>query len=263
MTGRGYMSFLVGLLGGIFGGFVGLGGGAIMIPFMVDFLKLDQHKAHGSNLVTIVFTGMAGAIAYGLGGAINVTAAALLAIPAILTTRAGCHFAHSLPAWKLKRSFGYFLIFMSLLLLAKPYLPGIHVLKAGWPQSAVLILTGVFLGFLSGMMGVGGGIIMVPAMVLLTGFTQHTAQGTSLLAMVPIGSVGAYTHWKLGNVKTDILAGMIAGILIGATIGGTFAHYFSEGVLRVAFAAVLIWTGARYVRAKEPLDAPDGAVCAP
>jgi uncharacterized protein len=263
MRDRGYMAFLIGLCGGIFGGFVGLGGGAIMIPLMVDVLKVDQHRAHGTNLVTIVFTGIAGAIAYGLAGAIDVTAAALLAIPAILTTRAGCHFAHSLAEWKLKRSFGYFLIFMSLLLLAKSYLPGIHGLETGWPLATVLLLTGVFLGFLSGMMGVGGGIIMVPAMVLLTGFTQHTAQGTSLLAMVPIGSVGAYTHWKLGNVKTDILAGMIAGILIGASVGGTFAHYFSDGALRVAFAAVLIWTGARYVRAKEPLDATDGAVCAP
>ena len=257
------MAFLVGLLGGIFGGFVGLGGGAIMIPFMVDFLKLDQHKAHGTNLVTIVFTGIAGAIAYGLGGAIDVTAAVLLAAPAILTTRAGCHFAHSLPAWKLKRYFGYFLIFMSLLLLAKPYLPRIHGLETGWPQYAILLLTGVFLGFLSGMLGVGGGVIMVPAMVLLTGFTQHTAQGTSLLAMVPIGSVGAYTHWTLGNVKTDILAGMIAGILIGAYVGGTLAHYFSDASLRAVFAAVLIWTGARYVRAKEPLDAADGATCLP
>lgn len=250
-------------MGGVFGGFVGLGGGAIMIPFMVDILKLDQHKAHGTNLVTIVFTGIAGAIAYGLGGAIDVTAAVLLAVPAILTTRAGCHFAHSLPAWKLKRFFGYFLIFMSLLLLAKSYLPSVHGLEAGWPQAAVLLLTGVFLGFLSGMLGVGGGIIMVPAMVLLTGFTQHTAQGTSLLAMAPIGSVGAYTHWKLGNVKTDILLGMVSGIFIGACIGGTFAHYFSDAALRVAFAAVLIWTGARYVRAKEPLDAVDGAMCTP
>ncbi|MGO9137965.1 MAG: sulfite exporter TauE/SafE family protein [Syntrophales bacterium] len=257
------MAFLVGLLGGVFGGFVGLGGGAIMIPFMVDFLKVDQHKAHGTNLVTIVFTGMAGAIAYGLGGAIDIAAAALLAAPAILTTRAGCRFANSLPAWKLRCFFGYFLILMSLMLLAKPFLPRIHGLETGWPQSAILLLTGVFLGFLSGMLGVGGGIIMVPAMVLLAGFTQHTAQGTSLLAMAPIGSVGAYTHWRLGNVKTDILAGMVAGIFIGACIGGTFANYFSDAGLRLAFTAVLIWTGARYVRAKEPFDEADGAVCAP
>lgn len=261
MRDKRYMAFLIGFLGGMSGGFVGLGGGFVMIPLMVDVLKVDQHRAHGTNLVTIIFTGIAGAIVYGLGGAIDATAAALLAIPAILTTPAGCHFAHSLAEWKLKRSFGCFLMFMSLLLLAKSYLPVFHGLETGWPQAAVLLLTGVFLGFLSGMMGVGGGIIMVPAMVLLAGFTQHTAQGTSLLAMVPIGSVGAYTHWKLGNVKTDILPGMIAGILIGASLGGAFVHYFSDGALRVVFAAVLIWLGARYARAKEPLDATNGTVC--
>jgi len=257
------MALLIGLLAGIFGGFVGLGGGAITIPFMVDILKLDQRKAHGTNLVTIVFTGIAGTIMYGMEGNIALSAALLLATPAILTTRAGCHFAQSLPEWKLKRSFGYFLVFVSLLLLAKPYLPAIRAMEAGWPATAALLLTGIVLGFLSGMMGVGGGIIMVPAMVLLTGFTQHMAQGTSLLAMVPIGSVGAYTHWKLGNVKTNILAGMISGILMGAVIGGTLAHYFSEGGLRIAFAAVLIWTGARYMRAKAPLDAEDEATCLP
>ncbi len=259
----GYMASLIGLLAGAFGGFVGLGGGAITIPFMVDVLKLDQHKAHGTNLVTIIFTGIAGAIMYGLEGNIDLTAAILLAAPAILTTRAGCHFAHSLPEWKLKRSFGYFVIFMSLLLLAKPYLPRIQGMETGWPAAAVLLLTGVFLGFLSGMLGVGGGIIMVPAMVLFMGYTQHTAQGTSLLAMVPIGSVGAYTHWKLGNVKTNILAGMISGILIGACIGGTLAHHFSEGGLRIAFAAILIWTGARYTRAKAALDESDGKTSLP
>ena len=57
------MSFLIGFLAGIFGGLVGLGGGVIMIPLMVGILKLDQHKAHGTSLVALVFTGISGAIA--------------------------------------------------------------------------------------------------------------------------------------------------------------------------------------------------------
>ena len=78
-----------------------------------------------------------------------------------------------------------------------------------------LLAAGVFTGFLSGMMGIGGGSIMVVAMVLLTGFSQYTAQGSSLLAMVPAGAVGAYTHWRLGNVVTKVLPGLICGIIIG------------------------------------------------
>jgi hypothetical protein len=249
------VSFLIGLFAGIFGGLVGLGGGVIMIPFMVGVLKLTQHKAHGTSLVALVFTGISGAIAYGLQGTVDVTASILLAVTAVVTARTGAHFAHSLPEWKLKRSFGGFLIFVSLLLLSKPYLPVVHGTAAGWPKVLVLLSAGVFTGFLSGMMGVGGGTIMVPAMVLLAGFTQHTAQGSSLLAMVPAGGVGAYTHWKLGNVNTDILAGLIPGIFIGTYLGGTLAHHLPEATLRVVFASVLIWTGVRYLRAKKPIEA--------
>lgn len=91
---------------------------------------------------------------------------------------------------------------------------------------------------------------MVPAMVLLAGFEQHLAQGSSLLAMVPAGAVGAHTHWKLGNVKTKLLTGLIPGILIGTYLGGALAHVLSEGTLRIVFAAVLIWTGVRYLKTR-------------
>ncbi len=247
-------SFLIGFLAGIFGGLVGLGGGVIMIPLMVGVLKLDQHKAHGTSLVALVFTGISGAVAYGVKGTVDVTAAVLMAATAIITARAGAHFAHSLPEWKLKRSFGGFLIAVSTLLLCKPFLPHVAATGAGFLKITVLLLTGVFTGFLSGMMGVGGGTIMVPAMVLLAGFEQHLAQGSSLLAMVPAGAVGAFTHWKLGNVRTSLLTGMIPGILIGTYLGGTLAHGLSEGTLRIVFAAVLIWTGARYLRTRKPAD---------
>jgi uncharacterized protein len=249
------MSFFIGLLAGVFGGLVGLGGGVIMIPFMVSVLKMDQHRAHGTSLVALVFTGLSGAVAYGMKGTVDITAALLLAATAMVTARAGAHSAHALPEWKLKRSFGGFLLFISILLVVKPYLPPIHGMESGWQKIAILLLTGVFTGFLSGMMGVGGGSIMVPAMVLLAGFEQHLAQGSSLLAMVPAGAVGAYTHWKLGNVRTNVLALLIPGILIGTYAGGTFAHVLSEAILRVIFAAVLIWTGIRYLLTKQPQTA--------
>jgi len=110
----------------------------------------------------------------------------------------------------------------------------------------------MFTGFLSGMMGVGGGTIMVPAMVLFIGMGQHISQGTSLLAMVPAGGVGAFTHGRLGNVESSLLAGLIPGILLGTYLGGTLAHILPEAALRIIFAAVLIWTGARYLKARPP-----------
>jgi len=248
------MSFFIGLVAGLFGGLVGLGGGVVMIPLMVGIRKLTQHKAHGTSLFALVFTGIAGAITYFFEGSVDIAASALLAVTAVFTARAGAKFAHALPEWKLKRSFGGFLVFVSLLLLIKPYLPGLLLSTGYWHRAGILLLTGLFTGFLSGMMGVGGGTIMVPAMVLLAGMGQHISQGTSLLAMVPAGGAGAYTHGKLGNVEGALLAGLIPGILVGTYLGGTLAHKLPEEDLRIVFAAVLIWTGSRYLGAKAPAE---------
>ena len=246
-----FTAFLIGLGAGLFGGLIGLGGGAVMIPLMVRFFKFSQHQGHGTSLMTLVFTGLAGAATYGLKGAVDLRAAALLAASAMITARFGALYAHALPEWQLKRAFGLFLIAVSLLLLSKPYLHYLAFLPhdvTGWGEVVTLLGAGVFTGFLSGMMGIGGGSIMVVAMVLLAGFSQYTAQGSSLLAMVPAGAVGAYTHWRLGNVVTKVLPGLILGIIIGTFAGSSLALHLSEAHLRLVFAAMLIWLGLRDIR---------------
>lgn len=246
------ISFIIGFVAGIFGGLAGLGGGLIMIPLMAGVLKLSQHKAHGTSLVALIFTGISGTITYALNGAIDITAAVLLAITAVFTAPFGARYAHTLAEWKLKKFFGAFLIFCSALLLLKPYLANIIGTVPSYAKIIVFLITGAFTGFLSGMMGVGGGTIMVPAMVLLAGFTQHIAQGTSLLVMVPTGAVGAFTHWKMGNVAVEILFGLIPGIILGTYLGGNLANLFSDNILRSIFVVVIIWMGIRYVKTTAP-----------
>ncbi|MFD3005581.1 sulfite exporter TauE/SafE family protein [Thermus tengchongensis] len=241
------MGFLIGVLGGAFGGLVGLGGGVVMVPLMVGLLKLSQHKAHGTSLVAVFFTGLMGAVTYGLQGSLNPKAALLLAATAILTARLGARYAHGLPEEALRRAFGLFLLFVSLLLLLRPHLAPVGLVQGQVLQDLALLLAGSFTGFLSGMMGVGGGTIMVPAMVLLLGVDQHTAQGTSLLAMVPASLVGAYAHHRLGNVEAPVVPGLVPGVLAGTFLGGEAAHLLSENALRWAFAGVLLWTGWRYL----------------
>lgn len=245
------VALLVGLVAGLFGGLVGLGGGVIMIPLMVRFFKFNQHQAHGTSLMALIFTGLSGALTYYLNGSVDFKAAALLAAAAIFTARFGAVYANALPEWQLKRAFGFFLIFVSLLLLSKPYLSHLAFLAhpaGGWTEIAAVLASGAVAGFLSGMMGVGGGSIMVPALVLLVGHSQYTAQGSSLLAMVPAGSVGAYTHWRLGNVVARVLPGLIPGVFIGTFFGGSLAHLLTEANLRLIFAAVIIWLGIRDIR---------------
>jgi hypothetical protein len=245
------MSLFIGLLAGLFGGLVGLGGGVVMIPLMVRFFKFSQHQAHGTSLMALVFTGLSGGITYYLNGSVDIMAAVCLAAAAIFTARFGAIYAHALPEWKLKQAFGFFLIFVALLLLSKPYVAQISFLShpvTGWVRVAALLASGAVAGFLSGMMGVGGGSIMVPALVLLVGLSQWSAQGSSLAAMIPAGSVGAYTHWRLGNVVTRVLPGLIPGILLGTFLGGSLAHLLTEANLRLVFAVVIIWLGLRDIR---------------
>ncbi len=251
-------SLAIGVAAGVFGGLLGLGGGVVMIPLLGRFAALRQHQAHGTSLVALVFTGLGGAAAYASRGAVDVPAALLLAGPAMAAAPVGARFAHALPEWRLKRAFGGFLAAVALLLLLKPYLPGPSGEAGGWTKVGVLLTAGGGTGFVSGMMGVGGGSMMVPAMVLLTGLPQLVAQGSSLLAMVPAGAVGARAHWQLGNVVRRLLPGLVPGILLGTFLGSTLALRLEEGLLRLAFAAVLAGTGLRYLRAPRAEPAAAG-----
>ncbi len=244
----------IGLLAGTFGGLVGLGGGVVMIPLMVAVLKLNQHRAHGTSLLALVFTGLTGAITYGMKGEVDIVGSLVLAVTAILTAIGGARFAHYLPEWKLKRSFGAFLIFAALVLAAKPYLLSFSHATIGGPTKIVLLLAvGCATGFLAGMMGIGGGTVTVPALVLIFNYGQHLAQGTSLLCMVPAGAMGAYTHWRLGNVVHDLVPGLVVGIIVGTAIGSTTALVLPDATLRTLFAIIVCWTGVRFLRAPKPL----------
>ncbi len=248
-----YISFAIGIASGCFGGLIGVGGGIIMIPLMLSLLKLNQHQAHGTSLFALAFTGLGGAFIYGLHREINFLAAGLLALTAMMTSRAGVHYANALPGWKLRKAFGSFLIGCALLLAAKPLLSGIGGHQPVYISVIIFLLTGLVTGFLSGMMGVGGGIIMIPAMVLLAGFGQHVAQGTALAVMVPVGLTGAFTHYRLGNVARHYLPGLICGILLGAILGGNLANRIADTPLRLTFIVVIVFMGIRYLRTTSQL----------
>ncbi|HVO67849.1 MAG TPA: sulfite exporter TauE/SafE family protein [Syntrophales bacterium] len=246
------MNFLIGLIAGVVGGLVGLGGGVLMIPLMVSWKGIGQHKAHGTSLVAVAFTGIVGAVTYASFNALDIWAAIIVSAAALWPARLGAKYCCEVPELKLKRIFGVFLIFVSFFLLLKPYFPSFsHSHMSLW-EILILLITGVATGFVSGIMGVGGGPLMIGGMVLLAGFDQYTAQGSSLLAMVPLAAVGAFTHWRLGNVEENLLKGIIPGIILGRYAGGSCAHFLPENILRFIFAAVLIWTGSRYVKSPVP-----------
>ena len=248
------MSLITGLLAGFFGGLLGIGGGVVMIPMMVGILKTSQRQAHGTSLAALVFIGLAGSISYGLKGSIDLPASILLASTATITAYAGARYSNSLPEWKLKRFFGFFLIFVAATLILKPYITETVFVLSGTAKVLVLLLVGLITGVLAGIMGVGGGSVMIPAAVIFLGFDQHTAQGSSLLTMVPMGIMGAWTHYRLGNVKMNILGSLIAGVFAGAYLGSSTAHLLDEALLRFIFGIVLLWTGIRSIRKSQPVN---------
>ncbi len=108
------------------------------------------------------------------------------------------------------------------------------------------VLIGVLAGVSSGFFGIGGGIVMVPALVLLAGFTQHQAQGTALAAMIPcVTFFAAFRYYQGGNVKVLTAVFIAAGIFLGGYIGAVFANNIPGTILRRIFACLLLFASIR------------------
>ena len=105
----------------------------------------------------------------------------------------------------------------------------------------IIILAGAAAGMLSGLVGVGGGIIIVPALVYFIGFSQKTAQGTSLaLIMLPVGIFGVMQYYKQGHVDYKIVGLLAIGFLAGSFFGSKLALSISQETLKKVFAILMI-----------------------
>ncbi len=109
-------------------------------------------------------------------------------------------------------------------------------------------MIGVAAGIVAGLLGVGGGVLFVPGLVIFLGLDQHQAEATSLLAIIPVAIVGTYTQDRYGNVRRSdaLLLGMLS--LAGAAAGVALANALSGTVLRDAFAALMVIVAAQLVR---------------
>lgn len=113
------------------------------------------------------------------------------------------------------------------------------------------VIVGLCAGIFSGVFGLGGGIILVPALVYLFGLTQHQAQGTTLAIMVlPIGFLAAWRYYAQGNVKLAMAAFICLGFFIGGLIGANFAQDISAPMLRKIFGVVLLVVAAQMLFGK-------------
>jgi uncharacterized protein len=110
----------------------------------------------------------------------------------------------------------------------------------------MLLLIGLIAGLLGGLLGLGGGIIMIPAMVFLLGFTQHEAIGTSLAVMLPpIGMFAAYNYYKAGDVNLKYALIIAVAFMAGSWLSSKFAVSIPENILKKIFSILLVLVAAK------------------
>ena len=111
----------------------------------------------------------------------------------------------------------------------------------GWQQIVLVILIGLAAGTLGGMVGVGGGIIVVPALIFFLGFTQHQASGTSLAMMLPpVGILAVLNYYKKGALDVRIAALLAVGFLAGGYLGSKLSLGMAQETVKKVFAVVMI-----------------------
>ena len=111
-----------------------------------------------------------------------------------------------------------------------------------------LLLFGACIGVISGMLGIGGGVILVPGLMLLFSFSQQEAQGTSLAAMIPpIGIFAAMVYYRNGDVKIPVAAAVAGGFMIGALGGALLVKRVPVDWLRLGFGVLLLYVGFSFV----------------
>jgi len=115
----------------------------------------------------------------------------------------------------------------------------------------VLIGIGIITGVMAGMLGIGGAIIMIPALVFFMGFSQQTAQGTSIAVMLPpVGILAAWNYYKAGHVNIKFALILAACFLVGSYFGSKLALNVPQAVLKKIFGLLLLLVAARMLLSK-------------
>ena len=125
----------------------------------------------------------------------------------------------------------------------------------------IIIVIGIAAGVLSGLVGVGGGIIIVPALVYLIGFSQKAAQGTSLgVLLLPVGILGVLQYYKQGHIDIKVVGYLSIGFIVGGYFGSKIALSISQETAKKIFAVLLIIIAVKMIffdKTKKETNAPD------
>ncbi|GAA2886522.1 sulfite exporter TauE/SafE family protein [Microbacterium esteraromaticum] len=238
---RAYLSFVViGLIAGLLSGLFGVGGGTVIVPLLVLLLSFDQRLSAGTSLAAIVPTASVGVISYALSGAVAWIPALILAAGAVVGAQIGSRLLPRVSQTALRWGFVAFLVvvIVSLFLVIPSRAAEFEL---GWLNGIALVGVGVVTGIIAGLIGVGGGVVVVPVLMLGFGTSDLVAKGTSLLMMIPTAVSGTIGNLRHHNV--DLVAAGVIGVSACTTtaLGAWLATLIDPLTGNILFALYLVF----------------------
>ncbi len=233
----------VGLGVGAYGTLIGAGGGFLIVPLLLLIYLVSHEQATAISLTVVFFNALSGCFSYARQKRIDYATALRFGVATIPGSIIGAWVSGLVHSDLFRMLFGALLLVMALWLLIKPSLeegpgPVAHPFRNGVTRTLVDangqrfryrfdervgVVISFFVGFVSSFLGVGGGIIHVPVLVLLFGFPPHIATATSLAILAVSSFTGAATHLFLGNVVLEMALPMALGVVVGAQVGAALA----------------------------------------
>lgn len=235
----------VGVAAGLLSGVFGVGGGILVVPGLVMVARMDQRLAHGTSLAAVLPISLASLFTYWGHGHVDWPVAWWLAVGAVAGSVIGTRLLAVASERALGMIFASVLIVSAIRLFIATHGDGRAELHAS--MVFALIAIGLASGALAGLLGVGGGVVMVPAMIVLFGLPPVIAKGTSLAVIIPTAIMGTIRNRSANNV--DLPAAMIVGCagILSAVAGGFISVLLSDTVSNVLFAMLLVVVATRIV----------------
>jgi uncharacterized protein len=237
---------LIGLVAGVLSGGLGVGGGIVLVPLLIA-VGLDRHRAHATSLAAIMPIAAAGALFYGMSGELALGIGVAVGLGGAAGSVAGATVMHRTSPRGLTIVFSILLVLVAVRMItgAEPVvgLGGLSVPA----ELAIGVGIGAVAGFFAGLAGIGGGVVIVPATVLLLALSQHQAQGASLVAIV-LTAVSA-TVVNRRNRRLRVGDGLVAGIggIFGSLLGTLVALATEGRTLSLIFGFLVLAVGLRGV----------------
>jgi uncharacterized protein len=237
-------AIVIGVIAGFLSGLFGVGGGILIVPALVLVAGFDQRLAHGTSLASVLPIAASGLVGFALHDSVDWVAAVLLVTGSVLGAMIGTRLLHAVSVRLLGIGFCTLLFATALrMLVSDPEGLGRGDLTMGLAIGMVLL--GLGTGTLAGLLGVGGGIIMVPGMVLLFGLPAAVAKGTSLAVIIPTAITATRRNVRMGNADLPAAAAVgLAGVAT-AFLGSRISVGLSESTANALFAGLLVILAVR------------------